>query len=109
MSFTKDTERLLLRQALLVHYNHICMGYYDNQTEGAVAEMQQWCQMLWHYLNLSPLSQNLKRSAEALKISLCRLANPAFWKESEWVSLISILGEAYAEHLIKEEAEALLF
>ena len=106
---------LKLRQALLVHYNQICMTCYDNQIEGAVAEMQKWCRALSHYLTLMPpISatylprparewQKVKRSAEALKLSLTRLANPVFWKSSEWVSLISILGEAYTEHMIKED------
>ncbi len=107
---------LQLRQALLVHYNQICMNYYDNQTEGAVAEMQKWCRALSHYLTLMPPIepdhpsqqgirewQGVKRSAEALRLSLSRLANPAFWKASEWVSLISILGEAYTEHMLRED------
>lgn len=107
---------LQLRQALLVHYNQICMNYYDNQTEGAVREMQKWCRALSHYLTLMPSIdqiepppqgigewQSVKRSAEALRLSLNRLANPAFWKSSEWVSLISILGEAYTEHIEKED------
>lgn len=108
---------LQLRQALLVHYNQICMNYYDNQTEGAVAEMQKWCRALSHYLTLMPPVdlndpssqlgirqwQSVKRSAEALRLSLSRLANPAFWKASEWVSLISILGEAYTEHMLRED------
>lgn len=115
MSPISQTQ-LLLRQALLIHYNHICMNYYDNQIEGAIAEVQKWCDALSHYLRLTPSikhnplekdrdheKERVKRSAEALNSSLSNLANPSSWKESEWVLLLSILGEAYTEHIVREE------
>jgi hypothetical protein len=109
---TKDWEAL--QQALLMHYNQICMQYYDSQTEGAVTEMQKWCHALSYYLTLTPSRtptaresiqewRGLKQCANTLQLKLHRLANPVYWKANEWVALVSELGEAYADYLTKEE------
>ena len=111
---TFSTDWAALRQALLIHYNQICMQYYDSQTEDAVAEMQQWSHALSYYLTLTPLrtstaSENiqewhqLKQCANTLQLKLHGLANPIDWKASEWVALVSELGEDYANYLSKEE------
>lgn len=110
---TKDWE--WLRETLLIHYNEICMQYHDSQIKGAPIEMEKWIQAFSYYLTLIPSTkpkspqalpewQKLKDSANALIINLHRLANPASWKAHEWVSLVSILGEAFTEYLSQEDS-----
>lgn len=109
---TKDWE--WLRETLLIHYNEICMRYHDSQIKDAPTEMEKWVQALSYYLTLIPSIkpespqalpewQKLKHSANDLRLSLYQLASPKSWKAHEWVSLISILGEAFTEYLTKED------